>query len=149
MLQARFDGNCNDGQTWTATTLLCAEDDKGKLSCDDQHNLGFQTDAYKGKAHIVTMSPDHFLSVSAPLHSPGAETLDRLESLIQSCKPVDTPFLTVDLEKCKVKSHEGRHRSTAAKRTRTNKIPVIIYHDPIQSKKEMACLRTKNFLREG
>lgn len=143
MLEGRL-GDC-DG-LWTPTVPICVRRGK-QLFCDDQHN-SFQTDAYKGKAHIVVMSPQKFLNSATDIRHFNAEVVNDLEEKITSCKAIDTPYLNVDLEKCQVKGHEGRHRAAAAKRAGVEKIPVIIYHDEITQRKEKACLDSQTFKRQ-
>lgn len=143
LLNGRLSGDCNGN--WTPTVPVCAKKADSGPVCDDQHNLGFQTDAYKDKAHIVTMRPQKFLSVASPLRTPHDPTIDKLRERIKSCKPIDTPFLEVDLVSCKVTGHEGRHRAVAAAKEYAAEMPVIIYHQPIESEREHRCLKSMDF----
>lgn len=156
LLRGRLSGECEG--LYPTEVPICAmkKGDKAGVhtihaKCDDQHNLGFQSDAYKGKAHIRVMRPEDFLYKAGDLGSQAsysAGVIVTLADTMRQCKKVNTPFLDVDLERCQVTSHEGRHRALGAVMAGVKKMPVIIYHQEIGSAKEQACLRRMNFKKE-
>ena len=103
------------------------------MSSFDGHNLGWLTDAYKGRAAITVMTPRQFLDKSDPArdiensdNKYTKKTIDELAKKMRNQTPIDTPFLLVD-ENLVVYQHEGRHRASAAIKAGIKEMPVYIY----------------------
>jgi len=56
------------------------------------------------------------------------KSLDYFKEKIRKGECVFVPFLEVDIETCRVVSHEGRHRALAALQLGVEKIPVVLYY---------------------
>ena len=114
------------------------DDDYGKLKSFDSQNLGWLTDAYKGKMALTIMSPKEYLKLASPRtletgerndirgdeHT--KETVDKLTQRMLDGKPVDTMYLEVN-DDMKVYSHEGQHRALSAIKAGIEELPVYVY----------------------
>jgi hypothetical protein len=95
-----------------------------------------QLDYYPEAQKLVHMHPDTFLKHA---HGDAPENewirngisrskVDRMKEHIQAGKPLDAPFLDVDVRTGEVGTHEGRHRSIASRELGIERVPVILYH---------------------
>ena len=108
----------------------------------DDHNMGFVTDAYKGRAAVMLIGPGDFLSLADP-HGTASlreHTIERLYKRMSACQTIDTPYLMMD-EDGRIFGHEGRHRATAARRYGMRLMPAYLYsHHAVISDDEMRML---------
>jgi hypothetical protein len=63
---------------------------------------------YRG--FTAMMRPSKFLELAADLENPKQSSLDYIRQSVDEGKGVGSPFLNLDFETGKVKSHDGRHR---------------------------------------
>ena len=73
------------------------------------------------------MTPNKFLSLVPPEPFKNKEHQEKITDSIKQGKPLEPAFLDVDIDSCKVLSHEGRNRAIASKNAGIKKYPVIIY----------------------
>jgi len=74
-----------------------------------------------------TMSPDRFLKLTPRVILNKPEHQEELKRKIKDKKPIDPLVLDIDIDSCKILSHEGRNRSVIAKELGIKKVPVVIY----------------------
>jgi hypothetical protein len=84
----------------------------GKIIFDQEKGLGQvplnQNVNYRG--FTAMMRPSKFLELAADLEKPKQSSLDYIRQSVDEGKGVGSPFLNLDFETGKVKSHDGRHR---------------------------------------
>lgn len=112
----------------------------------------------KSQTH-TTMSPEEFLNVVPEEPFKDVKRRAKLFTKIKKGKPMDPLFLDVDVDRCKVLSHEGRNRAIVSKGIGLKKVPVILFskrYDPkggifgsggygfVEEK-----VRCRRFLKEG
>ena len=149
--------NDHNPRTWKWLSPICLDDgtEDGEknpdgsyrhpdLRCFDDQNLGWVSDAYKGKMAITIMSPKQFLELASPKtlvhgrkdirgekHTKGI--VDKLTQRMMDGKTVDTMYLQVN-DNLKVFSHEGQHRALSAIEAGIEHIPVYVYGDGFTEK---------------
>ena len=118
------------------------------IAGEDDHNMGFLEDAFKGKVSIVLLSPRDYLRLACPnclqmfdkvgfegldFDARGKEftkeNIDKFAQRLKEGKTIDTIFLHADLDDMEITSHEGRHRAFGALKAGLEQIPVYIYND--------------------
>jgi hypothetical protein len=84
----------------------------GKVIFDQENGVGQvplnQNVKYRG--FTAMMRPSKFLELAADLEKPKQSSLDYIRQSVEEGKGVGSPFLNLDFETGKVKSHDGRHR---------------------------------------
>ena len=84
----------------------------GKIIFDQKNGVGQvplnQNVDYRG--FTAMMRPSKFLELAADLEKPKESSLDYIRQSVDEGKGVGSPFLNLDFETGKVKSHDGRHR---------------------------------------
>lgn len=84
----------------------------GKIIFDQENGIGQvplnQNVNYRG--FTAMMRPSKFLELAADLERPKQSSLDYIRQSVDEGKGVGSPFLNLDFETGKVKSHDGRHR---------------------------------------
>jgi hypothetical protein len=84
----------------------------GKIVFDQEKGVGQvplnQNVKYRG--FTAMMRPSKFLELAADLEKPKQSSLDYIRQSVEEGKGVGSPFLNLDFETGKVKSHDGRHR---------------------------------------
>jgi hypothetical protein len=84
----------------------------GNVIFDQEKGLGQvplnQNVNYRG--FTAMMRPSKFLELAADLENPKQSSLDYIRQSVDEGKGVGSPFLNLDFETGKVKSHDGRHR---------------------------------------
>lgn len=84
----------------------------GKVVFDQENGVGQvplnQNVKYRG--FTAMMRPSKFLELAADLENPKQSSLDYIRQSVDEGKGVGSPFLNLDFETGKVKSHDGRHR---------------------------------------
>lgn len=81
---------------------------------------------------LVYMSPTKFLSLVGflPYKSQinlSDESLSNIRKAIISEKPIEIPFIDIDIETKQVTNHEGRHRMIVCNELGITRVPVILY----------------------
>ncbi len=151
LLEWRNDGDPTTWK-WEAPLILVNPEDEQAFGIEDNHNLGFIGDAYKGQVTIVTMTPRQFLEKACPKCLREAdtvgiseldfdmrgkektqETIKNVTEAMMEGNSIETPFLSVNLDGLKVRSHEGRHRAFSAIQAGIEEIPVYIYTNDTMS----------------
>ena len=74
------------------------------------------------------MSPKDFLELVPPEPFNNKNTRNFLKKQIETEKGLEPTFLDVDVDKCKVLSHEGRNRAIVSQELGIKKIPVVIFN---------------------
>lgn len=139
----------NDGRTdtWKWLSPFVAEPEKDRFVVFDHHNMGFLSDAYKGRAGISLMTPDTFLSLANHGEFVPYNDISKLKRKMSCGTPIDTPFLIFN--KTEPFSHEGRHRAQAAKEVGIKLIPVYMYSHHFLSDHELRMLGNNDFDKMG
>lgn len=133
--------NDNNPETWKWKSPIILDDgtpnSQNFFTSDDQ-NLGWLTDAYKGKMAITLMSPKEFLELASPRVARTGkrndlrgdeftkENIDGLTNSMIKGEPIDTVYLNID-KNLQVFSHEGLHRALSAIRAGIKQMPVYVY----------------------
>ena len=152
LLEWRVDGDPKTWK-WESPLVLNNPDNEHDFAGEDNHNLSFVGDAYKGRATIVLMSPREFLEKACPnclkqsdevgikeidFDIRGKEqtqkTIDSVTEAMKNAQSVETPYLQV--RGGSVWGHEGRHRAFSAIQAGIEKMPVYIYTSDEMSDEE-------------
>jgi hypothetical protein len=113
--------------------------------------VDFATLAGEGRLLYTTLKPSKFLD-----YAYGGDLIEeRFDDDVQSTesnvkskekrlgkgKPIKTPYLKLDLARCRFVLHDGRHRVVAAYERGVKEIPVLIEHQVPSGKAELSCLQ--------
>jgi hypothetical protein len=86
----------------------------------------------KSRDRLIYMSPDVFLSMTAPLGTPHPSKSQRIDQAIkQGTKFEQLPYLKFEREGARaiIKAHEGRHRALALQALGVKELPVVLEGD--------------------
>jgi hypothetical protein len=122
------------------------------------NSKGFKVDfarlAGEGRLLYTTMKPAKFLA-----YAYGGDLIEeRFDDDVQSTesnvkskekrlekgRPIKTPYLKLDLARCRFILHDGRHRVVAAYERGVKEIPVLIEHQVPAGRGELSCLQHKS-----
>ena len=122
------------------------------------NSKGFKVDfarlAGEGRLLYTTMKPSKFLA-----YAYGGDLIEeRFDDDVQSTetnvkskekrlkkgRPIKTPYLKLDLTRCRFVLHDGRHRVVAADERGVKEIPVLVEHQIPKGKDESSCLEQRS-----
>jgi hypothetical protein len=122
------------------------------------NSKGFKVDfarlAGEGRLLYTTMKPSKFLA-----YAYGGDLIEeRFDDDVQSTesnvaskekrlgkgRSIKTPYLKLDLTRCRFVLHDGRHRVVAADERGVKEIPVLIEHQVPAGRAESSCLQHRN-----
>jgi len=164
MFKRRLDGNCKKDE-WIPMIPFPAirkEGDKKQFVEEVHRSGGFEVDfpqlAGEGKLLYTTMKPSEFLHYAydgelieerSDDDVPTTESnVKRKEKRLREGKPMKTPYLKLDLVRCRFVLHDGRHRVVAADERGVKEIPVMIEHQIPRGRDELTCLHDRSRWRK-
>jgi hypothetical protein len=129
---------------------------------EESKSGGFKVDftklAAEGRLLYTTMNPAEFLNYAYGGELVEERSDDRVptteskvkkkEKKMKKDEPLDTPYLKLDLIRCRFVLHDGRHRVVAADERGIKEIPVMIEHQVPRRKGELSCLRNRNLWKK-
>lgn len=164
MFKRRLDGKYRKDH-WTPMIpfpALSPEGDKKRFVEEGSNSGGFNVDfpklAAEGRLLYTTMKPSEFLG-----YAYGGELIEERsddhvattessvkskEKRLKKGEPLNTPYLKLDLTRCRFVLHDGRHRVVAADERGVKEIPVMIEHQVPKGREEASCLRNRNRWRK-
>ena len=136
--------------------------DKKRFVEEGSRSGGFNVDfpklAAEGRLLYTTMNPSEFLKYAyggelveerSDDDVPTTESkVKKKEKRMRKDEPLDTPYLKLDLARCRFVLHDGRHRVVAAHERGVKDIPVMIEHQVPKTKAEFSCLRNRNLWKK-
>ena len=122
------------------------------------NSRGFKVDfsrlAGEGRLLYTTMKPSKFLGYAYGgdlIEERFEDDVPSTESNVKSKerrlskgRPIKTPYLKLDLARCRFVLHDGGHRVVAAHERGVKEIPVLIKHQVPAGRGESSCLQHKS-----
>ena len=159
MFKRRLDGKHRKDE-WTPMIPFPAIRRKGgrKVFVEEVHSSGgFTVDfprlAAEGRLLYTTMAPAEFLGYAYDGELIEERSDDdvkatetkvlRKEKRLRKGRPLETPYLKLDLASCRFVLHDGRHRVVAADERGVEEVPVMIEHQVPAGRGESSCLRDR------
>lgn len=153
------DENNIENPKWVMAVPLYGSKNEADFITEDSLSGMFQTDGYKNKLRITKVDPKKFLYEWVPQKHPNDPTegynrqvIERIKQSLRDKKPVETPFIDLDVKTGQVDAHEGRHRANAAIELGIQEIPVwVVSRIPIyaMSEKEKETFFSDNYIRQS
>ena len=132
---------------------------RSKLFVEELANSkGFKVDfarlAGEGRLLYTTMKPSKFIAYAFggdlieeryDDDVPSTESnVESKEKRLGKGRPIKTPYLKLDVARCRFVLHDGRHRVVAAYENGVKEIPVLIEHQVPSGRGETSCLHDRN-----
>lgn len=164
MFKRRLDGKYKKDEWTPMIPFPAVKKNGGKKQFveEPKGSNGFTVDfpelAGEGRLLYTTMKPSEFLAYAydgeliekrSDDDVPSTESsVKRKEERLREGKPLKTPYLKLDLARCRFIQHDGRHRVVAADERGVKEIPVMIEHEIPTGRSELSCLRNRSRWRK-
>lgn len=160
MFKRRLEGKHKKNE-WTPMIPLpgLGKGDGEKLFVEELNNSkGFKVDfselAGEGRLLYTTMKPSEFLAYAFGgdlIEERSDDDVQSTESNVKSKekrlskgRSLKTPYLKLDLARCRFVLHDGRHRVVAADERGVKEVPVLIEHQVPSERGELSCLQHRS-----